>query len=98
MSTPIFAVVIVPLGLLYIFLQRFYIASSRQLKRLESVSRSPIYSHFQESVLGNTVIVATKQIDRFIEENEKRIDYSNSFYYPNVVSQRCATIYLGFAF
>lgn len=63
-ATPIFAAVIVPIGLVYYFVQRFYVATSRQLKRLESVSRSPIYSHFGETVTGATTIRAYQVQDR----------------------------------
>ncbi|CAJ1081110.1 canalicular multispecific organic anion transporter 2 isoform X2 [Xyrichtys novacula] len=87
-STPIFAVVIAPLAFIYVFVQRFYVATSRQLKRLESVSRSPIYSHFSETVTGSSVIRAYGRNSAFVLMSDMKVDENQKSYYPGIVSNR----------
>ncbi|NXG29334.1 MRP3 protein, partial [Dromaius novaehollandiae] len=87
-STPLFAVVIVPLAILYFFVQRFYVATSRQLKRLESVSRSPIYSHFSETVTGASVIRAYGREKSFVDISDLKVDANQKSCYPGIVSNR----------
>ncbi|XP_008569047.1 PREDICTED: canalicular multispecific organic anion transporter 2 [Galeopterus variegatus] len=87
-STPLFAVVIVPLAVLYTFVQRFYVATSRQLKRLESVSRSPIYSHFSETVTGTGVIRAYGRSQDFEVINNRKVDTNQRSCYPYIASNR----------
>uniref|UniRef100_A0A669BJZ4 ATP-binding cassette, sub-family C (CFTR/MRP), member 2 n=1 Tax=Oreochromis niloticus TaxID=8128 RepID=A0A669BJZ4_ORENI len=94
--TPFFAIVIIPLALIYFFVQRFYIATSRQLRRLDSVSRSPIYSHFGETVSGLSVIRAYKHQDRFLKHNEVTIDENLKSIYLRIVSDRWLAIRLEF--
>ncbi|XP_069726657.1 multidrug resistance-associated protein 1 isoform X2 [Phaenicophaeus curvirostris] len=96
LATPIAAVVIPPLGLVYLFVQRFYVATSRQLKRLESVSRSPVYSHFNETLLGVTVIRAFEEQKRFIKQNDMKVDENQKAYYPSIVANRWLAIRLEF--
>ncbi|XP_032672071.1 multidrug resistance-associated protein 1 isoform X3 [Odontomachus brunneus] len=93
-STPIFIAVILPIGALYYFIQRFYVATSRQLKRLESVSRSPIYSHFSESVTGAPIIRAYGVQDQFIHESENRVDINQVCYYPSIIANRWLAVRL----
>ncbi|XP_042311068.1 ATP-binding cassette sub-family C member 3 isoform X6 [Sceloporus undulatus] len=87
-STPLFAVVIIPLAILYFFAQRFYVATSRQLKRLESVSRSPIYSHFSETVTGSSVIRAYRREKSFVSISDTKVNDNQKSYYPGIVSNR----------
>ncbi|XP_040171081.1 multidrug resistance-associated protein 1-like isoform X1 [Anopheles arabiensis] len=87
-STPIFLAIVPPLMIIYYFVQRFYIETSRQLKRLESVTRSPIYSHFGESIGGQSTIRAYAQQERFIRESEHRVDYNQLVTYPTILANR----------
>ncbi|XP_077258461.1 multidrug-Resistance like Protein 1 isoform X5 [Temnothorax americanus] len=93
-STPIFVVVILPIGAIYYFIQRFYVATSRQLKRLESVSRSPIYSHFSESVTGAQIIRAYGVQEQFIHESENRVDFNQVCYFPSIIANRWLAVRL----
>ncbi|XP_055852928.1 multidrug resistance-associated protein 1 isoform X4 [Episyrphus balteatus] len=93
-STPIFLVAIIPIALIYYFAQRFYVATSRQLMRLESVTRSPIYSHFSETVTGVTTIRAYDVGQRFVDESDNRVDLNQLCKYPSVIANRWLAIRL----
>uniref|UniRef100_A0A7N6B5W4 Copper homeostasis protein cutC homolog n=1 Tax=Anabas testudineus TaxID=64144 RepID=A0A7N6B5W4_ANATE len=96
LATPFFAIIIIPLAIVYYFVQRFYVATSRQMRRLQSVSCSPIYSHFGETVSGLSVIRAYGHQERFLKHNEKTIDENLKSVYPWIVSNRWLAIRLEF--
>ena len=87
-SVPFFMTIIPPLFIFYFFVQRYYITTSRQLKRLESISKSPIFAHFTESITGATSIRAFKQEERFIAESEGKVASNVKCYYMSLSSNR----------
>ncbi|KAF2012769.1 multidrug resistance-associated protein 1 [Aaosphaeria arxii CBS 175.79] len=95
-GTPIFVALILPLGGLYFYIQRYYLRTSRELKRLDSISRSPIYAHFQESLSGMSTIRAYSQQKRFELENEWRIDANLRAYFPSINANRWLAVRLEF--
>ncbi len=80
---PIFGAVIVPVAFIFFFVQKVYVNTSRQLKRLESVSRSPIYSHFGETLNGASTIRAFGLENKFILESEGKVDENQVSQLPN---------------
>ncbi|XP_053694487.1 multidrug resistance-associated protein 1-like [Sabethes cyaneus] len=85
-STPIFLAIVPVFLVIYYVIQVIYIATSRQLKRLESVTRSPIYSHFGESITGQSTIRAYGEQERFTKESEQRVDYNQTMSYPSIIA------------
>ncbi|NXV77631.1 MRP2 protein, partial [Atlantisia rogersi] len=96
LATPFFALVIIPLSIFYYFVLRFYVSTSRQLRRLDSVTRSPIYSHFGETVSGLSVIRAYGHQERFLQQNESTMDINQKSVYSWIISNRWLAIRLEF--
>uniref|UniRef100_A0A8C0YT82 ATP-binding cassette sub-family C member 10 n=1 Tax=Cyprinus carpio carpio TaxID=630221 RepID=A0A8C0YT82_CYPCA len=65
---------LLPLGVLYFQTQCYYRHSSRELKRLCSLTLSPVYSHFSETLSGLSTVRASGHTTRFEEENERRLE------------------------
>jgi ABC-type multidrug transport system fused ATPase/permease subunit len=87
-GTPVVLAAILPLAIIYYLFQRIYISTSRQLKRIDSTSRSPIYNHFSETVNGATSIRAYGACDQFIQESNRRVDNNHMCYFPSFTASR----------
>ncbi|KAK3084438.1 hypothetical protein FSP39_013539 [Pinctada imbricata] len=95
-GTPIFVAVIVPVAILYYFIMKFYVPTARQLKRIESVTRSPVFNHFSETITGASVIRAYGVTERFLGESMRRVDQNLVYYYANFSSSRWLGVRLEF--
>ena len=73
LTLPLFLCLIPPLGYLYYKLQQYYRATSRELRRLDSVSRSPIYTNFSETLSGRTGNCRSKQEETWGEETVREV-------------------------
>ena len=60
--------VTVPIFMTFVFLAWYYLKTSRDLKRLESIYRSPVFSHFSETIAGLDTIRTRKREKHFIEQ------------------------------
>jgi ABC-type multidrug transport system fused ATPase/permease subunit len=75
--TPKFLVAILLISCIYIAVGMLYIRSSRDLKRIESVQRSPLYQAFGETLSGVVTIRAYGDESRFITDNHIRVNTHN---------------------
>ena len=73
---------------------RYYLATSRELKRLDAVTRSPIFDWFSESLAGLSTIRAFNQQSIFIASNWKRIDHNPICYLSSVSVNRWLSVRL----
>lgn len=64
------------------------IRTSRELQRLDSVSKSPIYAHLGQTLNGLATIRSYERSDDFIAESDLRVDNNTkAFYLLNAVNR-----------
>ena len=62
-----------PLTLLFIYLAKYYLKSSREIRRLEAVTCSPVYSLIADTVAGLEVIRSSEMEDDFLQKFYKLV-------------------------
>ena len=67
-------VVIVSLLFVYNYFRIRFVPTTRELKRLESIAKSPVLATIQESINGVETIKAFHQRERFVYKSKKLID------------------------
>ena len=80
-ASPLFIVVLIFLSIYYVYEGCYYIKSSREIKRLDSISRSPIYANFGETLDGTSVIRAYQAEKQFIQKNYDLLDRNQRAYF-----------------
>jgi ABC-type multidrug transport system fused ATPase/permease subunit len=86
--TPAFALAIPVLGLLAVRVQNYYRRTSRELKRLSSIARSPMYDWFSCTLDGLSTIRAHDMSATFTAENSERSDEANKMQYIQKICDR----------
>ncbi|KAJ3359464.1 hypothetical protein HDU91_004919, partial [Kappamyces sp. JEL0680] len=71
-------ILVVPLVLVYFYMLKFYQRTNIELKRFESLHRSPLYAHISETMSGISTIKAFKSEREFVDKQRVLMDLSNS--------------------
>ncbi|KAK7245644.1 hypothetical protein RIF29_40492 [Crotalaria pallida] len=79
---------IMPLLVLFYGAYLYYQSTAREVKRLDSISRSPVYAQFGEALNGLSTIRAYKAYDRMADINGKSMDNNIRFTLVNMSGNR----------
>jgi ABC-type multidrug transport system fused ATPase/permease subunit len=95
-STPYFLLFMLVLSFAFYKVYINFACVSRDLKRLESISRSPVYASFSETLNGLDTIRAYGDVNRFVSNHLKRMARNNkiSFHMAMAVSYTTARLEL----
>lgn len=87
-SLPVVVFPLMPILFIYYRMQALYRASAREAKRLDSISRSPRYAHFKETLTGLVVIRAFDQKEWFLSEFYRRLHHHQRMFFGHYMINR----------
>ncbi|CAM9113305.1 unnamed protein product [Choristocarpus tenellus] len=73
-TTPAFLIFIGPIALSYYRVQLRYRITAKELKRLDSATKSPIYSHLEETLDGLSSVQAYRTTEKMTQKNFSLVD------------------------
>ncbi|KAL9237369.1 hypothetical protein vseg_011926 [Gypsophila vaccaria] len=76
--TPRVLVIYIPIIYMIIWLQRYYIATAKELMRIQGTTKSQVVNHLAESIAGAMTIRAFEEEDRFFAKNFDLVDRNSS--------------------
>lgn len=88
LATPVALFALLPMGFIYLKIQHLFRVTSREVKRLESISRSPVYAHFSESLAGVSLIRAFERSALFTRESIRRFEGNQRAFYTMISINR----------
>ncbi|NWX23536.1 MRP7 protein, partial [Aegotheles bennettii] len=91
---PWIGLVLLPLAALYFSIQHYYRHTSRELKRFFSVTLSPIYTHFSETLSGLSSIRAMRATQRFELENQLLLEQNQRCLFASTTAMQWLDIRL----
>ena len=83
-----FAVAVAGMLVFYVIGSVVYQRSAREVKRLDAVLRSSLYSHFSETLSGLATVRAYQETPRFKADHMRYVDIENRAYFFTICNQR----------
>uniref|UniRef100_G1KTN2 Uncharacterized protein n=1 Tax=Anolis carolinensis TaxID=28377 RepID=G1KTN2_ANOCA len=79
-ATPLFMAALVPLGIAFYFIQKYFRVASKDLQELDDSTQLPLLCHFSETAEGLTTIRAFRDEPRFKQRMLELTDTNNIAY------------------
>ena len=82
------------ISVIFFYLRNFYLKTSRSVKRLEGITKSPIFTQLSSSLNGLTSIRAFKAQEMMVEEFDYHQDIHSSAWFAHLATTRWFGVYL----